>query len=146
MAVLSSLRTLIKALSLQGLCLLFCKVKIATSHLIHGWLRGSKLRQKVKPLALVPEISGPCNEQMWRAGHSKAGGRGHRGAGLQRPSQFHLPCSPNSVYQALRYLEISHYSFIPLSLICLSSYLSQLKQVGKGKMIGTENKSVVARD
>lgn len=46
---------------------------------------------------------------------------------------------------ALRYVEISHYSFIPLSLICLSSCLSQLKQVGKGKTIGTENKSVVAR-
>ena len=35
MAVLSSLRTLIKALSLQGLCLLLCKVKIATPH---SWL------------------------------------------------------------------------------------------------------------
>ena len=62
MAVLSSLRTLIKALRLQGLCLFLCKVKMATSHLIHGWMRSSKLRQKVKPLALVPGISGPCNK------------------------------------------------------------------------------------
>lgn len=120
-------------------------VKWRSQPLIHGWMRGSKLRQKVKRLVSVPGISGPCNEYTWKAGHSQPGGRGHRGAGLQRPSQFHLPCSHNSVYQVLRYLETSYYSFIPLSLICLSSYLFQLKQVGKDKTIGTENKSVVAR-